>query len=561
MTRMTGGQALARSLLREGVRTVFGIPGAGQYEAVDALWETPEIRYVSVRHEQAATYMADGYARAGGGVAAAIVVPGPGAFNALAGMATADDLSSPMLVVTGDGNFRDEATDEHLWFGPLARWTARVERPAEVPEAVQESMRRIATGRPGPVLLQVPWATLKAEEDVELSEPEVYAPPPPDPAQLRRAARLLQEATRIAGGLGRRRRARLRRLGGARRGRGAPPGARVTSSNGKGAVSDRHPLSLGFAELRFGPLREWVARRDVVLAVGTRTAFDDEPTDRRVVRIDIDPARTSSDGDRDVGITGDATTTLEALLRELRRSPRRPDPHGAEASALAVLREARFAPDNQLEPQRSLMAAVRRALPDDGIVVQGMNQMGYYSRNFLPVYASRAYLTASHHGTLGHAFPVGVGAKIARPDRAVVVLSGDGGFLYNSQELATAVQHGVNVVVIVFNDNAYGNVLRAQMEEFDGHVLGTRLRNPDFVALARSYGARGVRADGRPRARSRPGRRARRRRAHADRGAAGPAGARLLTSARPSRPVSRARDNCRPERREGPGAGSPPPGP
>ena len=133
MTRMTGGQALARSLLREGVRTVFGIPGAGQYEAVDALWETPEIRYVSVRHEQAATYMADGYARAGGGIAAAIVVPGPGVFNALAGMATADDLSSPMLVITGEGNFRDEWPDEAGWFEPLARWTARSSGPPTSP--------------------------------------------------------------------------------------------------------------------------------------------------------------------------------------------------------------------------------------------------------------------------------------------------------------------------------------------------------------------------------------------------------------------------------------------
>ena len=497
MTRMTGGQALARSLLREGVRTVFGIPGAGQYEAVDALWETPEIRYVSVRHEQATTYMADGYARAGGGIAAAIVVPGPGAFNALAGMATADDLSSPMLVVTGDGNFRDEVEDEHRWFEPLARWTTRVERPSGVPAAVQESMRRMKTGRPGPVLLQVPWSTLAAEEDVELREPEVYAPPPPDQDPVRRAARLLGEAAvpMIWAGGGVHVSGASKALAAVAEHLRAPV---VTSSNGKGAVSDGHPLSLGFAELRYRPLREWIERRDVVLAVGTRTRFDDGPAGRRVVRVDVDPARTSIDDDRGVGITGDAGAGLEALLRELRKSPPRPDPEGAEASAVAALREERFAPHNQLEPQRSLMDAVRRAVPDDGIVVQGMNQMGYYSRNYLPMYESRTYLTASHHGTLGHAFPVGIGAKIARPDRAVVVLSGDGGFLYNSQELATAVQYGVNVVVVVFNDNAYGNVLRAQMEEFGGRVLGTRLRNPDFAALARSYGARGARADGAP---------------------------------------------------------------
>ena len=491
MTRMTGGQALARSLLREGVRTVFGIPGAGQYEAVDALWETPEIRYVSVRHEQAATYMADGYTRAGGGIAAAIVVPGPGAFNALAGMATADDLSSPMLVVTGEGNFRDDVADEHRWFEPLARWTVRVDRPAEMPAAVQESMRRMKSGRPGPVLLQAPWPTLAAEEDVDLREPEVYAPAPPEPGLVRRAAALLTGSKRpmIWAGGGVHVSGASEALVAVAERLQAPV---VTSSNGKGAISDRHPLSLGLAELRYGPLREWVGRRDLVLAVGTRAAFGDRPAGQRLVRIDVDGAQTAVEDGRDVGITGDAGATLEALLGELREATPRAGPH----DAVAALREDRFAAPNQLEPQRSLMEAIRRAVPDDGIVVQGMNQMGYYSRNFLPVYESRTYLTASHHGTLGHAFPVGIGAKIARPDRAVVVLSGDGGFLYNSQELATAVQYGVNVVVVVFNDNAYGNVLRAQMEEFDGHVLGTRLRNPDFVALARSYGARGVRADG-----------------------------------------------------------------
>ena len=141
------------------------------------------------------------------------------------------------------------------------------------------------------------------------------------------------------------------------------------------------------------------------------------------------------------------------------------------------------------------MEAVHAALPEDGIVVQGMNQMGYYSRNYFRARAPRTYLTSSSHGTLGCAYPIALGAKVAHPDRAVVSLSGDGGFLYNVQEISTAVQYGINAVGIVFNDNAYGNVLRAQMEEFDGHVLGTRLHNPDFVALAQSFGARGVLAE------------------------------------------------------------------
>ena len=142
------------------------------------------------------------------------------------------------------------------------------------------------------------------------------------------------------------------------------------------------------------------------------------------------------------------------------------------------------------------MQAIRAALPDDGILVQDMNQMGYYSRNYFPVYQPKNYLTSSQLGTLGSAFPIALGAKVARPDRAVVALCGDGGFLYNAQELATAVQYGIHAVVIVFNDNAYGNVMRAQQEQFDGRVLGTQLHNPDFVQLAEAYGACGVRVEG-----------------------------------------------------------------
>ncbi len=166
------------------------------------------------------------------------------------------------------------------------------------------------------------------------------------------------------------------------------------------------------------------------------------------------------------------------------------------AEEVRALNQKRFAPSKQLQPQWEYMRAIRAALPDDGILVQGMNQMGYYSRNYFPVYQPRTYITASPLATLGAAFPQALGAKVALPERAVVAICGDGGFLYNAQELATAVKEGINVVVIVFNDNAYGNVLRAQEEQFDGHIIGTQLHNPDFVKLAEAYGVVGVRAKG-----------------------------------------------------------------
>ena len=166
--------------------------------------------------------------------------------------------------------------------------------------------------------------------------------------------------------------------------------------------------------------------------------------------------------------------------------------HPDRSAEVGALNRARFNPADQLQPQWDLMQAVRRALPDDGILVYGMTQLGYYSRNYFPTYAPRAYLTPSSQITLGSAFPIALGAKVAAPERAVVALCGDGGFLYNAQELATAVQYRIHAVAVVFNDCAYGNVLRAQQRQFGGRVLGTRLHNPDFVALARSFGARGI---------------------------------------------------------------------
>ena len=492
MPGMTGGQALVRTLYREGVRTVFGIPGAGQYEAIDALWEEPRIRYISVRHEQATSYMADGYARASGEIAAAIVVPGPGLFNASAGMATAYAVSSPVLMVTSDHHKRvGERDGESASTRPITKWGARARNPAEVPRIVHEAFRRMKTGRPRPVEIDIPHAVLAAEAEVELVEPVICERSPGGPKVIERAARILRDAERPAiwagGGVHRSDAsgvllALAEHLG----------AAVVTSREGKGAISDRHPLSLGMAELRYAPLREWLGRRDVILAVGTRTGFADRLGAQTIIRIDVDEAEIAREDHHTFGILADARCALEALHRLVSKmTPARP----SCADELSAINSERFAPASQLEPQHSFMRAIRAAMPDDGILVGGMNQMGYYSRNYYPVYAPRAYFTASPYGTLGYAYPAAFGAKVARPDKAAVAISGDGGFLYNAQELATAVQYGINAVVVVFNDNAYGNVLRAQIEKFDGHILGTRLHNPDFVKLAEAYGARGLRAD------------------------------------------------------------------
>ena len=484
MTKMTGGQALAKSLHREGIRVVFGLPGAGQYEAIDGIYEEPGIRYFTTRHEQATTHMADGYARVSGNIAAALVVPGAGVFNASTGIATAHAVSSPILVVTGRHD--QDTSGEMPSIQQITKWAARATNPADVPAIVHEAFYHLKTGRPRPVYLEVPHEVLAAEAEVQLLEPKSYAPPVGEPERIAEAARLLAAAQRPAiwAGTGVQRSGASEALQALAEHLQAPV---VTGRESKGVISNRHPLSLGMGELRFDPLRKWLAQREVILAVGT-SRFREGDDKQQLIRIDIDDAVIKRTDHNCVGILGDARCCLEAIYRIVSSTtPARP----SCAEEVRTINTARFDPTIQLQPQWGFMQAIRAAIPDDGIFIQGMNQIGYYSRSYYPVYEPRSYLISA--GNLGVAFPVALGAKIAKPDKAVVVASGDGGFLYNSQELATAVQYGINVVVIVFNDNAYGNVLRAQIEQFDGHVLGTELYNPDFVKLAEAYGVHGVR--------------------------------------------------------------------
>ena len=484
MIKMTGGQALAKSLYREGVRVVFGLPGAGQYEAIDGIYEEPGIRYFTTRHEQATTHIADGYARVSGNIATALVIPGAGVFNASTGIATAHSVSSPILVVTGRHD--QSPNDEMASIQQITKWAARAANPADVPVVIHEAFRQLKTGRPRPVYVEVPHEVLAAAAEVKLFEPVSYDPPAGDSGQIAEAAHLLTQAERPAiwAGTGVQRSGASEALQVLAEHLQAPV---VTGRESKGVISDRHPLSLGMGELRFDPLRKWLAQRDVILAVGT-SRFGDGSDKQQIIRIDMDEGAIERTTHHCVGILGDARCCLEAIYHIVSTlTPARPS-CGGEVRAINA---ERFDPKIQLQPQWGFMQAIRAAIPDDGIFVQGMNQMGYYSRNYYPVYEPRSYLISA--GNLGVAFPVALGAKIAKPDKAVVVASGDGGFLYNSQELATAVQYGINVVVIVFNDNAYGNVLRAQIEQFDGHVLGTELYNPDFVKLAEAYGVQGVR--------------------------------------------------------------------
>ncbi len=498
MPQMTGGEALAKQLYREGVRVIFGLPGVQLYHALDALAQETGIRFITTRHEQATAYMADGYSRAGDDIGTALVVPGPGLQNASAAIGTAYAASSPIMVVAGqverdmigvDRGVLHEVNDQLDTIRPVTKWAQRILDPRDVPEAVHEAFYQLKSGRPRPVEIEIPPETLADEAEIELLEPVS--------GSQRRAASQdsIQEGARIIANA----KNPLIYAGGGVNLAGANEALLnlaeylqapvIETAEGKGAISDRHYLSLGVPR-RIDPYHDYMAEHDAILVVGSRIQTPQILRGQRVVQIDIDEAELGRNYDNTFGIAGDAKLTLEEMLRAI--STIKPA-HPSRKAEIEAMREKFFGADRELEPLHSLSNAVRAAMPDDGILVAGMTQVGYYSRTRFPVYAPKSYLTSSYFGNLGFAYPCALGAKVACPDKAVVAVSGDGGFMYNVQELATAVMYGINAVVVVFNDNAFGNVMRDQTDRFEGRVYGSKLHNPDFVKLAESFGARGVR--------------------------------------------------------------------
>ena len=495
--RMTGGEALAKQLQREGVRVVFGLPGVQLYGAMAALRDEKDIRFILTRHEQATTYMADGYARAGGGVGVALVVPGPGVLNAGAGLSTAYSCSSPVFLVAGqvprrylgkDVGVLHEINEQLDVVKPITKWRKRVLEVSEIPAAVQEAFRQLKTGRPRPVHLEIPPDTLEEEGEAELLPPLTVARMAAPDADIERAARVLLDATRP-----------IIYAGGGVHASGAHEALTavaeyiqagvVQSAEGKGSVSDHSDLALGAALWPKNPLREYLDAADTIFVVGSRCAVAAFQPNQKIVQLDVDAEEIGRNHPVAVGLVGDARLTLERLLERLRTDA---PPKPSRKREREQLREAVAALDTQ-EPNHSILASLRAGTPEDAIVIAGMTQIGYYSRPFWPVHRPRTYLTSSYSGNLGFEVPTALGAKVARPDRAVVCITGDGGFMYNSQELSTAAREKINAVIVLFNDEAYGNVAR-DLDESWGGTHGASVTNPDFMKLADAYGVVGMRA-------------------------------------------------------------------
>jgi acetolactate synthase-1/2/3 large subunit len=499
---MSGGQALVGALIDEGVETIFGLPGVQLDGAFDALYAARDrVRVLHTRHEQAAAYMADGYARTTGRVGVCLVVPGPGLLNAAAALSTAYASNSPVLCVTGQiqsdliefgRGVLHEIPNQLGMVRSVTKHAARAVTPGEIPGVVREAFRQLRSGRPRPVEIEIPPDTLMATAEVMM---EPIAPPPPrpagDPERLEQAARLLgaAESPLIWAGGGVPRAEAWDELRALAEMLQAPV---VMTANGKGALSDRHELAqsiLGAMEL--------LPRADVVLAVGTRfvdpaTVYWGLEPGRTVVQLDVDDEEIGRNYPATVGIVADAKAGLAALTERVARHNRSRPSREAE---LVALKEAVAARTRAVGPQAEYALAIRRELPDEGILVSEMTQVGYWANLGYPVYAPRTYLTPGYQGTLGFGFPTALGAKVANPTTPVVSINGDGGFGFCLNELATMSQHGIGAVVVVFNDNAYGNVRRIQQEQFGGRTIASDLRNPDYLKLADAFGVTGRRAE------------------------------------------------------------------
>lgn len=498
MTRMTGAEAIVKSLTNQGVDTVFGLPGLQLYHLFDAFQKAgDDLQVISCRHEQGAGYMAYGYNYSSGKVGVYSVVPGPGFLNTTAALCTAYGANSKVLCLTGQipspyigrgMGYLHELPDQLAIARGLTKWAERIDHPNQAPGLVNEAFKQLHTGRPRPVELEMAMDLMALEAEVELAAPATqYATPEIDSDRIKEAAELLGNAKQP-----------LIMIGGGAIGAGeellelaetlqAPV---IAFDHGRGVISDRHHLSQSWPTGH----RLW-SKADVVLAIGTRFHFpqmDWGTEGLKIVRIDIDPTQMSRIHTPDVGIVADSKSALKELLPAVgscnRSRPSRKEE--LEATKAGMLEEIR----GKLGLQMSYLEVIREELPEDGFFVDEVTQVGYASLFTFPVYEPRHFITSGYQGTLGYGYATALGVQAANPDKRVIQVSGDGGFLFNAQELSTAVNYQLGVTTVVFKDNRFGNVYRDQKDTFEGRILGTEFHNPDFVALAESFGAAGYRA-------------------------------------------------------------------
>ena len=497
LTDMSTAEATVASLLAHGLNAVYALPGVHNDHLFDAFHRAGDaLRVVHTRHEQGAAYMALGAALATGKPQAYCVVPGPGLLNSGAALLTAYGMNAPVLALIGQiphdaigkgqGHLH-EIRDQAGIIARLVDHSAHIREPSEASAKVAKAIASMSQGRPGPAALECAIDVWGKRAPVALAPPMPARRPRIDEDKVRAAARLLGKAKRVlivAGGGAQDASSEVTQLS---RLLQAPV---LAYRRGRGVLDGRDPFSVT------PPLgRELWGEADAVLAIGTRllNPITHWGVDQNlgIVRVDADRQEPARLHKPKVALIGDAAPILQKLIGELekynsRRAPRRDEM--LERQAKLRQRMARLA------PQLSFLDVIRAELPEDGIYVDDVTQIGFAARLAFPVYRPRTFLSPGYQDNLGWGYATALGAQHARPGVPVLSVSGDGGFLYTGNELATAMRHRIPLVAVVFADGAYGNVRRIQEEDFGNRVIASDLANPDFVKYAESFGAAGRRA-------------------------------------------------------------------
>ncbi len=516
---MSGAQALIEALKREKVEVIFGIIGGATLPIYDVLRDSG-IRHILCRHEQCAAHAADGYARASGRVGVCMATSGPGATNLVTGIATAYMDSSPIIALTGQANrfsanttymIGKDAFQEADIIGittPITKYNFQVKEASEIPKAVKLAFYIATTGRPRPVLIDLPkdiqveTAQMEFNNDVKIRG---YKPTTkPHPIQVKRAVELLLMAERpviFAGG-------------GVLLSNAAPELLALAnflmapvaiSLMGKGCFPENHPLSLGVVGMHGSPTaNKLILEADVLLAVGVRFSdrtvgtLDEFCPDAKIIHIDIDSAEIGKNVDVDIPIVADAKRTLETINQQLiqrlkkQRSSLWFDRVQKYKNQLQSLAESSSS-GGYINPQK-LLVELRKILPEDTIVTTEVGQNQMWAALHFKALKPRTFLSSGGLGTMGFGFPAALGAKVACPDRLVVDIAGDGSFIMTSQDLACSVMEKIPVIVIVLNNSMLGMVAQWQRFFYNRKYCAVELGNsPDFVKLAEAYGAQGFR--------------------------------------------------------------------
>lgn len=488
-----GAERLVDCLYRHGVRHVFGMPGSHSTSIYDAIHRHGGMQTVLCRNEQAGSFMADGYARSTGRPGVICTTAGPGATNALTGIAEAFSDSVPLLLVAGQVNHdriheecgRFHELDLEAIFRPCLRFAATVIDNDEIPSVTDRAFQAMIAGRPGPAAIFFPrdlmaeparagGKTLPVELQRESANPDL----------IQTAIRTILTSQRpviLAGGGAVSSGAAEQVVGLAER-LGSPV---VTTLNGKGILDERSVFSLGHGRTRRA--RAILSRADLLIAIGCRftevfTASGTTPIPPRIVQIDIDPMKIGTNYPVELGIVGDARTVLESLVSGIEPQL---------TSWPSIWKRGRQT--EQLKPEW-LIDTLRAELPETSIVFADASEMGLRMQCDFPAYSARTFFYPSNYASLGWGLPAAIGGAVAHPERVVVCVSGDGGFLMTAQELATAVRYHLRLITVVHNDSTYGAIKSIQRSKHDSRYLDVDLNNPDFLAFAGSFGVPSYRA-------------------------------------------------------------------